>query len=241
MNISVVIPAFNEEKRLAHCLASLQAQKVKPFEIIVVNNNSTDKTAQIASKYGVTVVEEKVQGLTPARNRGFNLAKGDIIAKTDADTVVPPNWIELIEENFTKDPKLVGLSGPAVFGIKVSKPLIKTFWFDANRQLFGHDVMYGPNYALRKSAWEKIKDEVCMDDDEVHEDIDISIHLATQGKIEVDNNLIVRTSARRVKTPRSFMAHYPNKWKNTILRHRPYRLRPRHYLSYIERYIEKLP
>lgn len=58
---SVVIPAFNEEKFLPNCLKSLKEQDFKDFEIIVVNNNSIDKTAKIAKEFGARVIFEKIK------------------------------------------------------------------------------------------------------------------------------------------------------------------------------------
>jgi glycosyltransferase involved in cell wall biosynthesis len=77
--VSVIIPCFNEEAVLANCLEALRAQTSVPLEVIVVDNNSSDKTALIAKKFGVKVVQEKQQGLIPARNKGFSVAKGDIL------------------------------------------------------------------------------------------------------------------------------------------------------------------
>jgi len=84
--ISVIIPAANEEKTLPFCLASLKKQTFSNFEVIVIDNNSTDKTAAVAQKFGAKVVSEKKQGIIYARERGFQEAKGEIIARTDADT-----------------------------------------------------------------------------------------------------------------------------------------------------------
>ncbi|HEX8932548.1 MAG TPA: glycosyltransferase family A protein, partial [Patescibacteria group bacterium] len=100
MKISVIIPAYNEEKYIGACIESLLKQNRLPDEIIVVNNNSTDQTAAIASQYPVKVINEKEQGITPARNRGLNEAQYDIIARTDADTILPPDWIEKIKKHF---------------------------------------------------------------------------------------------------------------------------------------------
>ena len=69
--ISVVIPAFNEEKYLPACLEALKKQTFKNYELIVVDNNSTDKTAQIAKKFGARVVKEKKQGRNMACGRCF--------------------------------------------------------------------------------------------------------------------------------------------------------------------------
>src|SRR4030066_1341650 len=114
MKVSVVIPAFNEEKFIGKCLASVVNQDVPADEIIVINNNSTDKTEAIIKKFGVKIINEKVQGMTPARNRGFNSAKYEIIARCDADTEVPKNWIKIIKNNFKKG-GIDALTGPVFF------------------------------------------------------------------------------------------------------------------------------
>src|SRR5690348_7890348 len=98
--ISVVIPAYNEEDYIENCLKSLMRQEVMPDEIIVVNNNSTDRTEEIVKKYPVILITEKKKGTIAARNAGFDMAKGNIIVRTDADTVVPTNWIKKIKEDF---------------------------------------------------------------------------------------------------------------------------------------------
>ncbi len=225
MTISVVIPAFNEEKRIGLCLKSIQNQSVAPFEIIVVDNNSTDNTAKIAKEMGAKVIFEKNQGISFARNAGFNNAKGEIIARTDADTIVPSNWIEVINQHFEKDDKLDALSGPAVFGLNVLTPLVRFLVFEANKRIFGHDTLYGPNLAIRKSTWERIKNYLCMDDEKVHEVYDISIHIGKSGKIVFDKSLKVRTSARRLRhNPSTLLVDYLVKWADMIAYHKQYRV-----------------
>ncbi len=218
MKISVVIPAYNEEKRIDACLESLMKQKIMPDEIIVVDNNSTDSTKEIVKKYPVKIVTEKKQGMIPARNRGFNTAKYDIIARTDADTILPPNWIKKIKKCFL-DKKLIALSGPAEFydlpelirnSHWQSKPtgvnLIKSY-NRIVRKMTKHDCVFGPNYSIRKSTWEMIKNNVCLNDKQVHEDLDLAIHLAPYGKIKFDVNLIVSTSVRRWKRPNAYIEY----------------------------------
>lgn len=89
--ISVIIPAFNEENFLPKCLESLKKQDFKDFEIIVVDNNSKDKTSEISKKFGVKILKEKNQGAAFAREAGFLKARGKIIATTDANTILPRN------------------------------------------------------------------------------------------------------------------------------------------------------
>ncbi|MBI3955353.1 glycosyltransferase family 2 protein, partial [Candidatus Gottesmanbacteria bacterium] len=98
--ISVVIPVYNEEKYIARCLQSVCNQNFKNYEVIVVDNNCTDKTAKIAAGFKVKIIREKIQGMTPARERGFREAKSEIIARTDADTIIPNNWLSSIYKYF---------------------------------------------------------------------------------------------------------------------------------------------
>lgn len=97
LKVSVVIRAHNEAGTITDCLRSLQHQTVLPYEIIVVDNKSTDDTAKVAGSFsGVKVVNEPNLGLTNARNTGFNAAKGDVIASVDADCLPNKDWIHQI-------------------------------------------------------------------------------------------------------------------------------------------------
>lgn len=224
MQVSVIIPAYNEEKDIEECLKHLLNQEEKADEIIVVDNNSTDKTAQIAKEYGARVVTEKTQGMISARNKGFNSTKYEIIARTDADTRVPKDWIKLIKENFSKNKNLVGLSGPASFyDFPISNKLQFSQWqnkavFAFIKSQIGHDTLYGSNTSIRKSAWEKIKHEVCLDDNAVHEDTDLAIHLGRIGDIKIDHRVVVDTSFRRYKKPYTYF-EYPRRLFKTFKIH----------------------
>lgn len=224
MKISVVIPAYNEEKYLAACLKSILAQTEKPHEIIVVNNNSTDTTALIAASFPeVTVINEKKQGITPTRNKGFDSAKGDIIARTDADTKVPKNWLKKIRERFEEDENLLALSGPARFA-EIPKAMQPKNWLTVIglnatfKQTFHHDVLFGPNMAIRKSAWEKVRNGICMDDKVVHEDVDLALHVARIGKVFFDEKLVVVSSPRRWKKLAPYF-EYPYRYIRTVQHH----------------------
>jgi glycosyltransferase involved in cell wall biosynthesis len=206
MNISVVIPTFNEEKLLGRCLESLQKQTEKPFEIIVVDNNSTDRTATIAKEMGARVISEKQQGISFARNAGFNAARGDIIARLDADTTAVPNWIERIKKDIETDGK-DAVFGPAYYLDLPAKiqfsHLPSIYFFELIKAILKKNMLFGLNMALKRSLWEKVKDQLCMDDKVVHEDFDLAIHLWKYGKIEFDKDLRVKTSPRRWKSVRS--------------------------------------
>ncbi|MFQ5448318.1 MAG: glycosyltransferase family 2 protein, partial [Saprospiraceae bacterium] len=84
--VSIVIPAYNEEKELLNTLSSLsELQPDRPTELIIVNNNSTDGTQEILDMTGVRSIMVKQQGVTYARQAGLELAKGQYILSGDAD------------------------------------------------------------------------------------------------------------------------------------------------------------
>ena len=97
--ISVIIPVYNGEKTLKKCLDSVLHQTYKNYEVIVIDNNSTDKTKDIIKGFQnknekVIYLFEKHKGRGSARNAGIKKAKGEIIAMTDSDCVVLHNWIQ---------------------------------------------------------------------------------------------------------------------------------------------------
>ncbi len=226
MKISVVVPAYNEEKFLEACLKSLANQIEKPYEIIVVDNNSTDKTVEIAKKYHAKIVKEPNQGRTPARNAGFNLAKGDVIARTDADTRVPRDWTKKIRKAFEKDPELLGLSGTAYFD-RIPNFLQFHTWLVTGSSKFikltmKHDGMMGFNLAVHKKAWEMVKNEICLDDRIVHEDADLAIHIARHGKVFFDDKIVVRTAPRQLEKIENIV-EYAHRGVKTIRHHRKHK------------------
>jgi len=101
--ISVIIPVYNEEKYIEKCLHSLKKQSCKNFELIVVNNNSTDRSAEIAKKFTKKVLNCKKQGISAARNYGAQKANGDILCFIDADAILDKDWISKVAKSFNKN------------------------------------------------------------------------------------------------------------------------------------------
>lgn len=206
MKVSVIIPAYNEERFLKKCLQSLQNQTIQANEIIVVNNNSTDTTRDIARSFRCIIIDEKKQGISFARNAGFNHATGEILARIDADTIVPKNWVHTVMLSF-KNNDVVGVSGPIIFydfsGGKRVRQILgwiqKFLYFDISRFFMGYNVLFGSNMAIRKNAWTQIKNETCENDRIYHEDMDLSIHLQRIGTILFNPMLRAYISSRRVR------------------------------------------
>ncbi|CAN5171761.1 C50 carotenoid glucosyltransferase CrtX [soil metagenome] len=221
MKVSIVIPVYNEEKFIAACLDSLITQEVPADEIIVVDNNSTDGTLDILKKYPIIILEEKKPGTIAARNCGFNKAQYDIIARTDADSILPPDWIKHIKR-VMGDKTVAAVTGPAVF-YDIILPQIATYsqifiYFVLSRAFLRQNVLYGPNMAIRSSLWRKIKDSVSNNDREVHEDMDLAIHLAPLGKILYDKELKIYVSARRINhNLPSLLSDYLYRWMRTLV------------------------
>jgi len=92
--VSVVIPAWNEEEGILHTLISLANTNTKyPVELLVIDNNSTDGTADLLKKLGVKTILETKQGVGHARTNGLHSAKGTYILTGDSDTLYPAGWI----------------------------------------------------------------------------------------------------------------------------------------------------
>lgn len=197
--ISVVIPAYNEEAYIKNCLAALKKQNYKGnFEIIVVDNNSTDKTSSIAKEFGARVILEKQQGNVFALKRGMDEAKGDIIAATDADTQVPGDWLSLIVEAFREE-NVVAITGFAKVqvGSRIMDILMNLSFalFSMSTLMIGKPNLNGFNFAVRKEVF--MKAGGLNTDFLMSPDVDLGIRLTKMGKVQVSKNLLVQTSARR--------------------------------------------
>jgi hypothetical protein len=94
IKISVVIPVYNEERFLTRCLKSIFDQTLKPEEVIVVDDGSTDNTAALAATLGATVISQTNSGIADARNLGIRNASGEWIALMDADDLWAPEKLE---------------------------------------------------------------------------------------------------------------------------------------------------
>lgn len=156
-SVSVVVPVHNGGATIAACIESLLAQTIGP-EIIVVDNNSTDGTPDIVSRYPVTLLHEgDIQTSYAARNRGIVQARGEIVAMTDADCVAQPDWLEKLIEPFANAD--VG----AVLGVIADSPPQSVIEeFTGLVQPFAHPDRSGlkslitANVAIRRSAFESI-------------------------------------------------------------------------------------
>lgn len=197
--ISIVIPAYNEAYVLDKCLTSLAAQKhTKPFEVIVVDNASSDETPQIAHRYNVRVISEKVIGVCAARQAGLSAASGEIIISTDADCEFPEGWLMHIENTFSRQDDVGLLVGTYRF-MDTSLPnrLLAAWERLAVRLHYAWGWQWyvsAANLAYRKKLFTGYDTRLGSGGDELY----VVAQLKHRGRITFDVTNPVLTSARRL-------------------------------------------
>jgi glycosyltransferase involved in cell wall biosynthesis len=205
MKISVVIPAHNEEQRIGAALEALLMQDHPDFEVIVVNNASTDRTVEVASAYPVKVLHEERKGTMWACERGRQEATGEIIVRMDADCTPHPTWLSRGERYFL-DPQVVGVTGP--YDYVDSGPVFRAITLGiqqiiypithhiTHRYLQQGGLMVGGNSFMRASALEAAggfnTDIVFYGDD-----TDTAKRLSSVGRIVFARHHVIPSSARR--------------------------------------------
>jgi len=203
MFISVVIPAYNEEQYLGRCLQALREQTYPPsqFEIVVVDNGSTDATAEIARRFGARVVYEPRKGVARARQTGFLESRGTIIASTDADTIVPPDWLARIAAHFEADPALGGVYGPVYWHdghlyqrLAIRYPIT---WGLALSNRVGRSLWWGSNFAVRRGIFHAAGGFPV--NWASGEDTDLSLRVNRIARVRFDPQLVVYASSRRTR------------------------------------------
>lgn len=223
LTLTIVIPVYNEENYLKACLDAIAAQTKPPDEILVIDNNSTDKSLRITRKYkNVKILKEPRQGVHYATTTGFKAATSDIIGRIDADTILPPDWVETVIFRISTW-GLDATTGPVYY---YDMPLPRhNFWFDHFMRRWTHALapgapfLYGSNMAFRRESWQKIASGLC-DDEDVHEDIDIAIHLREAGgKIGYSKKLLAGASGRRYNDSVSSFMRYLAMYRHTYHKH----------------------
>lgn len=229
--LSLVIPAYNEEDVIEQCLTACLEQ-TEPFdEIIVVDNNSSDKTVQIVKEIiaknpaaNIRLLTETVQGIAPTRNAGLNAATSEVIGRIDSDSSLTKNWAHVVRRIFT-DPDIAAATGPVIyydmpwkkFGLKSDDLTRKILKLIAPE----YTLLFGSNMAIRRDAWKAIEDRTALDpEDKMHEDVDLALCLSEVGaNMKYDSDMISGMSARRLEDrPRDF-ARYVNRFNNTYKYH----------------------
>jgi glycosyltransferase involved in cell wall biosynthesis len=208
--LSIVIPAYNEEKFIGKCLRSIHENAedyLDMIEIIVVNNKSTDKTREIAESFpGVKVIDENRKGVAYARNAGYKAAKGELIANIDSDCLLQKGWIRRVIDTFDSREKTLALSGPYIYYdlSSAARQLVKVYYRIGHLfHLFNQHVLnvgailQGGNFVIRKST----VDQIGGYDTKYTfygEETDTAKRVQKIGEVRFDFQLKMPTSARRL-------------------------------------------
>ena len=194
MRLSVIIPAFNEEKYIAGCLGSFSRQSFSDFELIVVDNASTDRTSAIARRYA-RVITEPLRGASFARNAGARVAKGEILVFVDADCVVSQGFLKAIDACMIRG--VVGVTGPILPGNDwVNERLFCLFvWSFLSRLLIclGLPMFPGANCAYHRDVFSRASFRHMP----FGEDIDLSKRVRHFGRFVFCRDAVLLTHLRR--------------------------------------------
>jgi len=201
--ISFIIPCYNEEQYIRDCIRSIKEEASKCllcYEIIVVDNNCTDNTAEIAFQEGAIVVPENQKGVVFARQKGYEIAMYDLIANIDADSRLCKGWVETALAQINKA-DVVAVTGPLVYDDVSKSMTIMTnlyyylAWFSNN---YIGVFLQGGNALIKKSALDKVNGY----DTTIAfygEDTMTAKRLNEFGDIKFVMNLRLHSSPRRLK------------------------------------------
>jgi glycosyltransferase involved in cell wall biosynthesis len=192
--LSVIVPAYNEQELIAGCLESLLNQSIDTdkYEIIVIDNNSTDLTAKIAMEKGVRVEKELKKGYVHAIQKGIEVSRADIIAFTDADCRVPTNWVAKILDDFLSSQDIIAIAGKLAF--YDLNPILDRI---IRMILYFNHALPGNNMAIRREGLNRIGGI----DPQVNLSLDywLTMKLRKIGRLKVDRSMVVMTSGRRFR------------------------------------------
>ncbi|MDZ4847064.1 MAG: glycosyltransferase family A protein [Chitinophagales bacterium] len=156
--VSIVIPAYNEEKDILRMLASFARMKTDyKTELIVVNNNSKDRTKEILENLGVNVIDEMRQGISYTRQTGLEQAKGKYLLNADGDSLYPDGWINCYVETL-KNEKVTCVYGTYSFFPSATISRFELALYEAAARLplvlrkkkMNFFNVYGFNFAFRR-------------------------------------------------------------------------------------------
>jgi cellulose synthase/poly-beta-1,6-N-acetylglucosamine synthase-like glycosyltransferase len=197
--LSIVIPAYNEEKRIGRCLLALSRQTVPrdQYEIIVVDGDSQDRTREIAADYADLVFIQESGRVAGARNDGCSRSRYDLVATTDADSEVGPDWVENIIRAFS-DPRVILAFGPVTPIDKTPENRRYSLLFNGLMRFGALTRLYyytlGCNTAFRKAAFLKAGMYRVLD---AGDDLEIAVRMRKRGKIHFAPGMRVGFDFRR--------------------------------------------
>ncbi|GAB2554388.1 hypothetical protein GCM10027167_71860 [Nocardia heshunensis] len=224
--LSVVIPVIREEKGITETLDRLAAQ-ASIDQVIVVDNGAIGETRHVIAHYAMTcpkidIVAEPIPGIAHARNTGFDRARGDLIARIDAATLVASDWGETIRQIFASYPAIDAINGATTYhDSPIRSVRHHSIGFDRRAGADGKriEALHSANMALRRSAWMAVRADTCRSRDSL-EDLDLALCLVRHGlRIEQADQMRAQTSARYRKISPRTLWRYERDRLRTLERH----------------------
>lgn len=207
--ISVVIPTRNDADMLAVCLAALARQTRRADEIVVVDNASTDDTAEVCAAAGARRIAVELPGIAASTACGFDEARFELIARLDTDSIPAADWLERVAAILQEAGRLSAVSGPADFYGEgrfarwVGRRIYIAGYFWAVGWLLGHPPLFGSNFAMWSDVWDRVRGSVHRGFPLVHDDLDISYQIPPEVTVIAATSLRVQVSARPLASWRS--------------------------------------
>jgi glycosyltransferase involved in cell wall biosynthesis len=240
--ISVVIPCKDDAVMLTRCLDALALQTMTAFEVIVVDNGSVDNSREVARAAGAYVIEVDSGGIANATASGFDAARGHVLARLDADSVPPPDWLARIGRDLSRQSGQSAVTGTGDFyGTNrvlawVGRDIYLGGYFHAVGAMLGHPPLFGSNFAIPRSMWLRLRESVHRNRVDLHDDLDISLQLLPDMNVIYDPRLRVGISARQLNSWPSVRRHIAwsfstfalNRRRTSLRRRRRERRRWRH-------------
>jgi len=198
IEVSIIVPALNEEKSIESSLKAILNQTLprEKYEVIVSDGGSSDRTVEIARKYADKVVISRKKGIWWGRNYAAKFAKGKYLAFIDADTMLDRDYLEFVLKNLKE--KYLAVCTAFRFpekSLKMKMACKAATIYYLSKKLLGHPYVLGFNFCVSRQAFDKIggfKDYGL-------EDLKMSEELQKYGKITLLPKVKVTTSSRRLK------------------------------------------
>ncbi len=200
--LSIVVPALNEERYIGACLESIFSQNDSRIACVFVllSPQTADGTAQVAAQYPVTILIAPAPGTNAARDFGMQQTSTELVAFIDADCRIDSRWLDAVFSRFEAENELVCLSGPYDY-YELAAP--KKFLYEAYIRTFGvleqwiwHCKLYGGNFVITRQVW-----KAANGFDKTYEffgdDVSIGKVLSRFGKVRFIVSFRVKSSGRR--------------------------------------------
>lgn len=235
-DVSVVIPAWNEENNIFRAVSSIAANHTSfKVEIVVINNNSTDGTQKVLEELGIRNYFQPEQGITFARQMGLDRARGKYHLCADCDTLYPVDWINLMVKPMQENTGITGVygrysflppNGEGRFGLTIYETItgILVLIRKKNREylnVLGFNMGFVTEAGRHPNGFSVVKSRKfnnaadSTDFVEESEDGRMAIHLKTKGRLKLVTNSKARvfTSPRRLLYDGGIFSAFKNRFK----------------------------